>query len=87
MSLIIKNKKNKSTWGISTEYLISSNVIQRGSKGRIIPLFLFSVAALKLPTLADSVLDDTLLRLSFFESALSTKKSCYRLNTQARRET
>lgn len=65
--------KLKYTSGMSTAYVISSKVIQRGSKGRTIPRFLFSLASVMLPTLDDNVLDDTLLRLSFLESALFTK--------------
>ena len=46
---------------MSTAYLISSNVIERGSKGRTIPLLPLLLASLILLTLADNVLDDTLL--------------------------
>ena len=55
---------------MSTAYLISSNVIERGTKGRTIPLLPLLLASLILLTLADNVLDDTLLRLSFPLSAL-----------------
>lgn len=57
------------TAGISTAYLTSSKVIQRGSKGRTIPLFLFGSASLTLPTLDDNDLEDTLLLTTFPFSA------------------
>ena len=43
--------------------------MERGSKGRTIPRFLFCLASLMLPTLDDIDLDDTLLRTSFPLSA------------------
>ena len=45
---------------MSTAYLISSKEIDRGSKGRTIPLFLLWSASVMEPTLADNDLDDPL---------------------------
>lgn len=57
------------TCGIFTAYLISSKVMESGSKGRTIPLCLFWPASVMLPALDNIDLDDTLLCISFPFSA------------------
>ena len=57
------------TCGISTAYLILSKVIDRGSKGRTIPFFLFWLTSLVLPTLDEIDLEETLLPTSLSLSA------------------
>jgi len=67
--LISIEKNLKCTCGISTAYLISSKVIERGSKGRIIPFLLFKSPSVMLPTLEDRDLEDALTGTSFPLSA------------------